>query len=348
MTPTTSPTRWNNGRWTVLVTLALLLTLLPAACGSGEEAADAPQEEPATTVEMEAERSAPGAAVCVVPDVVGFDQANAERMVQGVGLVPVRSAEFSDEVPEGHVIAQEPAGDTRLDPCAGDVSLVVSLGAGDMATGETPAGAEPVPQVTDPREAILGKWVSIRDTNGEIERESWRPDYDYVFFPDGTMVSFDTMGPGVFEYIIVGDAQLRVDDGDNVGTGQVTIAGDRMTWMVGGEYEIELERVGSIDLTAIERIRERTREAITGRWLLTLDPEAPDYDMTFSFYPDGTVQMSDGNGSYHFVDDTHMYIKGRDEGSIVIQFSLSGDRMTWVMNGMNGMELELERIGPVD
>lgn len=346
------------GLWIVVSILALLL----AACGSGEEAADAPQEEPATAVEMEAENAAPGAAVCVVPDVVGFDQANAERMVQGVGLVPVRSAEFSDDVPEGHVIAQEPAGDTRLDPCAGDVSLVVSLGADDVATGETPAGAEPVPQVTDLREAILGKWVIIRDTNGEIEREAWMPDYDYVFLPDGIMVSFDpdgimvsfdTMGPGLFEYIL-DDTKMRVDDGYNVTTLQVALDGDRMTLIDEGGYEMEFERVGSIDLAAIERIREHTREVVAGKWFFELYPDQVDDDMRFAFfYPDGTLQVISRNGRYNgnydIVDDTHMYVTTSDEDgneeSMVMQFSLSGDRMTWVMDGM---ELELERIGPAD
>jgi len=198
------------------------------------------------------------------------------------------------------------------------------------------------------REPIQGKWVIIRDTNGEIEREAGMPDYDYVFLPDGTMISFDTMGGSrVFEYVIVDDKQLqlRLYGGDV--EMQVTIAGDRMTLIGNGSYEIELERAGSIDLAAIERIRERTREAIAGTWLLRLDSV---YEWTNSFYQDGTVRMFDVRSNeyeyadYDFVDDRHMYIKGRD-GGMFVQFSLSGDRMTWVMNGT---EVELERIGPAD
>jgi hypothetical protein len=98
-------TRSSNAQW-MRTCVLLLLALLLAACG-GDEAADTPQEQQAAAVETEAE-AATGATVCVVPDVVGFDQANAERMIQGVGLVTVRNAEFSAEVPEGQVVAQEP------------------------------------------------------------------------------------------------------------------------------------------------------------------------------------------------------------------------------------------------
>jgi hypothetical protein len=132
-------TRQTIGGWILVLLLALLL----AACGGGEEAADAPQGEQAAEVDAgeTEEEETTGTAVCMVPAVVGFDQANAERMVQGVGLLPVRSAEFSAEVPEGQVIAQEPAGDTRLDPCEGEVSIVVSLGA-DSADSGAPAAEE--------------------------------------------------------------------------------------------------------------------------------------------------------------------------------------------------------------
>ena len=101
--------------------LALVLVmLLLAACGGGNGgAANTPQ----------ASQSAAPASVCVVPKVVGFDWTNAERMVQGIGLVPVHSAEFSATVPVNQVIAQQPDSGTRLDPCKGEVRIVVSLGA---------------------------------------------------------------------------------------------------------------------------------------------------------------------------------------------------------------------------
>ena len=120
--------------WLTLMTLTLLLS----ACGGGGAgggAANTPQ----------AGQSAAQASVCVVPKVVGFDQTNAERMVQGVGLVPVRSAEFSASVPQNQVISQKPDGGTRLDPCKGEVSIVVSLGGVATPTGAPVATVATLP-----------------------------------------------------------------------------------------------------------------------------------------------------------------------------------------------------------
>ena len=150
---TTMP-RWPNGRSLVLLTLTLLLVACGGA-GGGGAAANTPQ----------AGQSVAQAAVCVVPKVVGFDQTNAERMVQGVGLVSVRSAEFSASVPQNQVIAQTPDGGTRLDPCKGEVSIVVSLGAAaTTATVATPVSAATV-IATEVTQAFQPVTMSVDDMN---------------------------------------------------------------------------------------------------------------------------------------------------------------------------------------
>lgn len=63
-----------------------------------------------------------------VPDVVGLTQAAAESAVTGVGLtVGTVTEQYSDTVPAGQVISQNPASGTRVAPGTA-VGLVVSLG----------------------------------------------------------------------------------------------------------------------------------------------------------------------------------------------------------------------------
>jgi uncharacterized protein with WD repeat len=526
--------------------------------------------------------------------VVGFDQANAERMVQGVGLVPVRSAEFSDDVPEGQVIAQEPAGDTRLDPCAGEVSIVVSLGAGEVATGETPAGAEDTPETTMPVSTASGRapitpdnaasviniatlgghtdnvctvafspdgtllasgswdetvklWNIAAGTeattldehtavvwglafspdgavlasgSGDGRMKLWNvatgtesamlkglqglrgvafsPDgqllasgsrddmvrlwsvitsaeptileghtenvYDVAFSPDGAFLAsasedstvrlwevstgetitlkghtdnvwsvafspngkllasgswdgtvrlwdvatgrqtalLSTNADNVWEVAFSPDGRLlasassdgtvklwNVDTGAEAATLQshaaevmgVAFSPDGTLLASSSDDTVKLWAVSTgVDLAAIERIRERTREAIAGKWIMVRGPEGvierepdmPDYD--FVFYADGSLETfnvqttfasvdADGNrietpggtgteyipvnGTYEVSGATELRIQQTDTGfdDMTVQFSISGDRMTWLMDGI---ELELERIGPVD
>jgi len=64
-----------------------------------------------------------------VPDVVGLLQADAETAITAVGLtVGVVTQQYSETVPSGAVISQDPAGGTEVVPGSA-VNLVVSLGA---------------------------------------------------------------------------------------------------------------------------------------------------------------------------------------------------------------------------
>ncbi len=68
-----------------------------------------------------------------VPDVVGLDQAQAETTIRGLGLQPqIEAEEFSDTVPTGKVIRQNPEKGARLKQ-DGTVRLVISKGSSKVA-----------------------------------------------------------------------------------------------------------------------------------------------------------------------------------------------------------------------
>jgi hypothetical protein len=68
------------------------------------------------------------AEICEVPDVVGLDQVSAERMLTELELQPVRSNQYDPGVIAGAVISQDPPAGSRMKPCRGDVTIVISLG----------------------------------------------------------------------------------------------------------------------------------------------------------------------------------------------------------------------------
>jgi beta-lactam-binding protein with PASTA domain len=73
----------------------------------------------------------------VVPNVVGMAEADATDAINAAGLVVgFMTPEYSDTVPAGHVISQDPAGGTAAD-CDSSVYLVISRGAWCECTGQT-------------------------------------------------------------------------------------------------------------------------------------------------------------------------------------------------------------------
>ena len=73
--------------------------------------------------------AAPLMSVCLVPEVVGQDQGAAEGLIAGAGLQPVKSTTYDPNIPAGGVISQDPPSGTKINPCQGDVTIIVSLGA---------------------------------------------------------------------------------------------------------------------------------------------------------------------------------------------------------------------------
>lgn len=64
--------------------------------------------------------------VCQVPGVIGLNQSAAETLLTDLRLQPSITLQFNPDVPAGRVLAQNPEPGTRLDPCEGDVSIVIS------------------------------------------------------------------------------------------------------------------------------------------------------------------------------------------------------------------------------
>jgi hypothetical protein len=66
--------------------------------------------------------------VCIVPDVVEKNHIAAEKLIIETGLQFALSRDFDTRVPEGFVISQDPPAASRMEPCDGEVVIVVSSG----------------------------------------------------------------------------------------------------------------------------------------------------------------------------------------------------------------------------
>lgn len=132
-----------NAKFLVKTFLAIALLLMVIACG---------EASPEAPTEVASSESAPAAgftpsAVCIVPDIVGLPLATAENNLVAVGLQPVRDLKNDDVVAENAVISQDPAAGERLEPCAGDVVIAVSLGPVPVPT-DIPSSPTPEPTKT--------------------------------------------------------------------------------------------------------------------------------------------------------------------------------------------------------
>ena len=129
-----------------LFTFCLIFALLSASLACSMPAF---LEQKATEVPVQASATAnPKPAACTLPDLAGMEAKTAESMVAGLGLQPVRATEFSANVPAGMIASQKPAAGTRIDPCQGEVTLMISLGAEpskvpSAAPTKTPAPTQP-------------------------------------------------------------------------------------------------------------------------------------------------------------------------------------------------------------
>jgi hypothetical protein len=85
--------------------------------------------------------------VCLVPNVVGMDKAKASEILMKIGLQPVEKYREDSTAPKDAIITQEPAADTRLKPCSGDIIIVVSIGAPPKPI-DTPIPPTQIPTAT--------------------------------------------------------------------------------------------------------------------------------------------------------------------------------------------------------
>lgn len=130
-----------NRKLNMHFSLLLLIALFLSACN-----ANAPVTVAPVTVTPVAMGFTP-TSVCLVPNVVGLDQGRAEEILVKVGLQPVKKYQEDPSVAKDALISQKPAADTRLEPCTGDVIIVVSLGGPSIPT-ETPAPPTVTPTFT--------------------------------------------------------------------------------------------------------------------------------------------------------------------------------------------------------
>ncbi len=147
-----------NAKLLLKIFLTIALFAMVTGCGG-----DTPEPEPApaaaptevAVAQAPVEAQAPAAGFtpsskCIVPDVVGLDIAVAESSLAGAGLQPLKDFRHDESVAENAIISQEPAAGTTLEPCEGDVVIVVSLGAVPVPT-ETPGPTEtPAPPTETP------------------------------------------------------------------------------------------------------------------------------------------------------------------------------------------------------
>ena len=135
-----------------------------------------------------------GSAKCIVPDLIGQSEAVARQSLTELGLTPVETKQQSDGFQAGFVIRTDPPASTELDPCAGDVVITVSLGAGAEASQPTPAptvaptqppALEELPSATLPPPDLPPMTMRVYDEvfdHGYVE--AFRPEWNVDANPD--------------------------------------------------------------------------------------------------------------------------------------------------------------------
>lgn len=118
--------------------LFLMFAIVLSACGEKAPVTVAPTITPV---------SAGFTSACLVPNVVGMDKARASERLIKIGLQPVEKYQEDSIAERDSIISQEPAADTRLEPCSGDVVIVVSLIAPPQPTN-TPVPPTQIPTST--------------------------------------------------------------------------------------------------------------------------------------------------------------------------------------------------------
>ena len=110
---------------TIVVIMALFSASIACQMPFSLGATETPTPIPATPT--------PQAAACNLPNLVGMDSQAAEAVLTALGLKFSNTEDF-DAAAAGKVIWQLPDAGTRLNPCAGEVSFVVSRGPQETPT----------------------------------------------------------------------------------------------------------------------------------------------------------------------------------------------------------------------
>ncbi|GIK58314.1 MAG: PASTA domain-containing protein [Chloroflexi bacterium] len=181
----------SNSQNSSKLNLLLVIIIAPVATGifllaieygyfQSDETSDQPVVEAADQEDVLTED------VCIVPNLIGLDEISAEISLRKLDLRPVKSNEYNNSLPAGAIISQTPSSSSRLEPCAGEVIIVVSLGA---IPTKTPAST-PEPSFTSVPESPLPKKTSIPQVPEPTSTTS---------IPAPTIVSQDTLPGSILE-----------------------------------------------------------------------------------------------------------------------------------------------------
>lgn len=135
--------------WLILLTLSTACNISQPLDADRKTLVDEPVKEAVEEV-AEAKPTLTLLPVCIVPNVVDLDQSAAESSIANLGLRSVKSNEYSDVVATGKIISQDPAPNTRLDPCEGEVMIIASLG----KVSEPTVTLEPATAIPEPTSII--------------------------------------------------------------------------------------------------------------------------------------------------------------------------------------------------
>jgi len=165
-----------------LIMSFVTMSMVALACGGGGSTpAAAPTQAPQEAVAVV---QPPSGQACKVPDIVGLPEAQADSMLRGVGLQPLKSVQHDPTIANGAIISQNPPANTRLEPCQGDIEIVVSLGPPPLPTdtpeptdtpGPTATVAPVEPTLTPTPNPYLIPFALPNDPNSLNPVFGWQP-----------------------------------------------------------------------------------------------------------------------------------------------------------------------------
>lgn len=139
---------------------------------------------------------------CIVPDMMGLDQAAIEISMNSLGLTSIISSEFNNSIAPGLVISQNPDAGTRLEPCEGEVQFVISLGALPVASptpNNEPGSSDSTTSLTS--SPLIGtQWFSVQHPKAKDEVIEFFVDGTY-FWEDIIYSELHPIAAGTYEFV---------------------------------------------------------------------------------------------------------------------------------------------------
>lgn len=153
-----------------------------------------------------------------VPDVTDKKQADAEKILRDLGLVPVVRQEYDDEAGEGYVMEQEPEDDTSV---ASGSSVTIIVSKGPDLTGmvkvpnllgmtEQEASAELLHVGLQPGDTVVSD-TSGRYAPGTVIGQSVEKD---IYVEESTRIDLEVSGEPFYSYSARIEAPRRSEDPD--------------------------------------------------------------------------------------------------------------------------------------